>query len=208
MITSRQANETISKVYTTESMESNKKAHHLLIWQNSQEFLKYQLRKYRVIHLYDDTAQIYFEILKKYLDTFEPEKASFDFWNRRAIQKAITKAIRFSRIYRVYQESVEGKTVQKYEARPSCPVDNNKISVVENQTLPDNFTKILQLYLDKGVLTKGEARVLFYKYQFKYTNTYIATIFGVTQQSISNYSTKALDKMKMYMIKNPQMFGR
>jgi len=208
MIVSKNMSESSAQLYHKTQSEKVKEMMHLHIWELSQDNLKFELRKFKLTNLFDDTNQNYFQILVKHLNSFNPEKGSFAYWNRRAMQKAIIKSIRFNRSYKNYKETVGDRIVTRYEARVQCAFDDTRYT--DEKPLPhhDNTSRILKVCFDNGILTQPEVMVLFYKYCFKFTHIFIARMYHVSHTTIGNIESKALNSMRKYMSSHPEKFGR
>ena len=185
-----------------------KKEIHLQIWNNSEDTLRYEVKKYNVLFLFDDIYQVYFDILSNHLESYDPEKGTFDRWNRLAMKKAMVKCIRFYKGYRITRTYVNGIKKQVYEPRQNMAIDESKLGNQDNQIIPDGILKILENECKSGTISVNEAQILYYKFNNELTSSQIADMYNISQTAINKTISKGLDKLKKQVLLNPVAFGR
>ena len=197
----------IIALYSKTQNENTKKAILKTVWENSEYLVKYELSKHNIPHVFSDVYQEYFQILKSHLESFESEKGDFSYWNGFAIKKAVTKVILFNIPHKHYLETIDGKRVLKHEPRNIVNLDENRESF-ESSEFSQGISHFLNKLIGLKVLSKQEALILFYKFQFGFSGSLISKIFKISHTSVSNIQINAKAKIRKFNSQNPEKIER
>lgn len=208
MQSNSEINQIIAELYKSEeSKPLDKNKLKLAIWKNSIPLVRYQLRRNKIDQLFDDVSQTYFEILETHLQSYDPTKGDFSYWNYMAIKNAITRVIRLTRPYETYKEKRDGLTIQRYRVRTKVEIDNNKLLSHDTVIEPDSCEKIINLLLSKRLLTIVETLILHYRFQEGFGQLEIGNLLGLSRANTSRIYIKAMGAVKNYAKQNPEKFG-